>query len=406
MGARALGGALLVLSRGLVAVAGVLLAGARVLVAVVGVLLAPTGVLLAPAGVLLAPGSAAAHEGDPNIDTVILGVHPVLPGVAVNVVQNIVPALSLSNTSSREVAVLDRSGVPFLRIGPRGAEGNLGAAAFYRSAAPSGAASIPANVTAGHAPTRWVLLSRRPAWAWYDDRVPNITTAPPGVRARKTPSELAGFTVALRTGAQRAVAQGEVEYVPPRALPVARLTSSMNPAPGISVALLVGSHPDLYLQNTGRQTVTVLGQQGEPFAQIGPHGVQVNLRSPIHAADASARGQTPETSANPAARPLWRHVSGAAAYDWLDPRPRLQSHWNVPILVGSRRLTITGELSVPPPVAGAGQTSGAAQRVRGFGSSPHADSGGSSGWLLPAALAAVALAAAGGILLRRRTVRT
>jgi hypothetical protein len=304
------------------------------------------------------------------------------------------------------VAVLDGSGIPFLRIGPRGAEGNLGAAAFYRSAAPSAAASIPANVAAGQAPTRWVLLSRRPAWAWYDDRVPNITTAPSGVRARTTPSELAGFTVALRIGAQRAVAQGEVEYVPPRALPVARLTSSMNPAPGVSVALLAGSHPDLYVQNTGRQTVTVLGQEGEPFAQIGALGVRVNLRSPIHAADSTARGQTPETSANPAAPPLWRHVSGGAAYDWLDPRPRLQSHWSVPILVGSRRLTITGELSVAPPVAGTGGTFGALQGVRGPGSARHADSGGSGGWVLPAALAAVVLAAAGAILLRRRTVRT
>jgi hypothetical protein len=93
------------------------------------------------AGVLLALGSADAHEGDPNIDTVILGVRPALPGVEVDVVHNIVPALSLRNSTRSELEVLDRSGNPFLRIGPRGAEGNLGTAAFYRSAAPSGAAS-------------------------------------------------------------------------------------------------------------------------------------------------------------------------------------------------------------------------------------------------------------------------
>ncbi len=121
----------------------------------------------------------------------IVGVRPALPGIAVDVVQNIVPALSLRNRSSAEVEVLDRAGIPFLRIGPRGAEGNLGAAAFYRSAAPSGAANVPADVAAGRARTRWVLLSRRPAWAWYDDRVPNITTAPPAVRGRAVPTELA-----------------------------------------------------------------------------------------------------------------------------------------------------------------------------------------------------------------------
>ncbi|MGI8863432.1 MAG: hypothetical protein ACR2JH_03375 [Solirubrobacteraceae bacterium] len=41
---------------------------------------------------LLALGPADAHEGDPNVDPVILGVRPVLPGVEVDVVQNIVAA--------------------------------------------------------------------------------------------------------------------------------------------------------------------------------------------------------------------------------------------------------------------------------------------------------------------------
>ncbi|MFN2612043.1 MAG: hypothetical protein ABR536_01580 [Solirubrobacterales bacterium] len=327
---------------------------------------------------LLAFGSAYAHEGDPNIDTVILGVRPALPGVAIDVVQNVVPALSLRNSTRTELEVLDRSGVPFLRIGPRGAEGNLGAAAFYRSAGPSGAVSVPANVAAGRAPTRWALLSRRPAWAWYDDRVPNITAAPPAVRGRLAPSELAGFSIPLRLGAQRAAAEGEVEYVPPRALPLARLTSPTNPAPGVTVALLAGSHPDLYLQDSGTQTVTVLGQQGEPFAQIGPHGVLVNLRSPIHAADATARGQRPEVQANPAAHPLWRRVSSAGTYDWLDPRPRLQRSWTVPILVGTRRLSITGALSAPPPVAGAlgAVATGPGPRIRRPGA--HENPSGSS----------------------------
>ncbi len=357
---------------------------------------------LALSGALLGLGTAGAHEGDPNIDTVILGLHPATPGITVDVVQNIVPALSLRNSSSGEVEVLDRAGVPFLRIGPRGAEGNLGAAAFYQSSAPGGVASVPPNVAARRARTRWMLLSRRPAWAWYDQRVPNITSAPPAVRARTTPTELARFTIALRRGAARVDAEGEVEYVPPRALPVARLTSPMNPVPGVTVALLPGSHPDLFVQNTGGPAVTVLGQQGEPFARIGAHGVHVNLRSPIHAADASARGQNPEVSANPAAPPLWRQVSSAGAYDWFDPRPRLQSHWSVPLLIGTRRFAISGTLSTSPPVAGAGGSVGPVQRVRSSGSRRHNGAGGD--WVLPVAIAVAVLAALAAVLFRRRAV--
>lgn len=364
------------------------------------------GGLLMLAGGLAAPGLAGAHDGDPNIDTLVLGVHPALVGVTVDIVQNIVPALSLRNTSPAEVEVLDRSGNPFLRIGARGVTGNLGAAAFYRSSAPSGAASVPADVAAGRARARWVLLSRRPAWAWYDDRVPNITSAPPAVRARSAPTELATFTIALRVGAQPAAARGEVEYVPPRALPVARLTSTMNPAPGLTVALLAGNRPDLYIQNRSSQIVTVLGQQGEPFAEIGPDGVLVNLRSPIHAADASARGQVPEVSANPAARPLWRRVSSSGTYDWLDPRPRLGSHWSIPLLIGGRRLAIAGTLSTSPPLAGAADVTGPVRRPGSSVRRVDSASGGSGGWLPVLLIVGAVFAAGGAVLIRRRTAGT
>ncbi len=139
--------------------------------------------------------------------------------------------------------------------------------------------------------------------------------------------------------------------MPPRALPVARLTSPMNPAPGVTVALLPGSHPDLYVQNSGARTVTVLGQQGEPFAQIGPHGVQVNLRSPIHAADASARGQSPEASANPAARPLWRRVSAPAPTTGLILARGWRAIGACRSWSAAERVAITGTLSTSPPLA-------------------------------------------------------
>jgi hypothetical protein len=189
---------------------------------------------------------------------------------------------------------------------------------------------------------------------------------------------------------------------------VARLTSSPNPAPGVTVALLPGSHPDLYLQDTGSETVTVLGQQGEPFAQIGSHGVRVNLRSPIHAADATSRGQRPEVTANPAARPLWRRVSSTGTYDWLDPRPRVTSRWAIPILVGTRRLAVTGALSAPPPVAGAAVSSGVAAPIGASGAAGRTR-GGSSGalWAGLVVLIVLAVCAVWARMSRvRRRVRT
>jgi hypothetical protein len=124
--------------------------------------------------------------------------------------------------------------------------------------------------------------------------------------------------------------------------------------------------------------------------------VRVNVRSPIYSADATARGQAPAASANPAARPLWRQVSSAPAYDWLDPRPRFQSRWSVPMLRGGKRISISGTLGVPAPALASGQTR----------RKPPRRSGGDGGLAPPViavlALAAVALLASVALRISRR----
>lgn len=287
-----------------------------------------------------------AHTGDPNIQTVVEQLKPSLPGVTFSVVENVAPALSAQNSSAEDLEILGPDGAPFLRLGPRGAEGNVNSPAFYQSAAPGGQAPVPPRARRGPVAPAWRRLSRRPAWGWYEPRVPDIPSAPDAVRARSTPTTLASWSLPLRYGALPAVVQGVVTYRPPVAGTVSALSSPMNPAPGVTVALLPGHLPDLLVSNTGQQTVTVLGEQGEPFARIGRAGVQVNLRSPIYAADVSARGGTPPTRSNPAAPPLFRRVSTAGTLDWFDPRPHLETRWIVPVRIGARATAITGTLTL------------------------------------------------------------
>lgn len=301
--------------------------------------------LLAMLALLLAPALGSAHSANPNINTLVTGTRPALPGVTITTIQSsIAPALSASNGSRRSLEVLGPDGVPFLRIGPGGAFGNVDTPAFYLSGAPDGETSVPPGVQRLRGRVRWVRLSRQPAWAWYDARVPAIVTAPAAVENRTTPTRLQTFTIPLRYAGQAAQALGEVDYQPPTGGPVATMTSPMVIYPGITVALLPGARPDVYLQDSGSRVVTVEGPQGEPFAQIGPQGVRVNVLSPIHEADAIARGGRAVVRLEGSRAPRYQRVSSAPSYDWLDPRPRLEPRWRIPLLIDGRTYYITGTL--------------------------------------------------------------
>src|SRR5947209_16924694 len=123
---------------------------------------------------LISAGPAVAHQGDPNIDTAIVSLTPGLAQVEVSVVQGgIAPALSAYNPTGGRLEVQGADGRPFLRLGPPGTEADLDNPAYWHSTAPSGEARIPPAAFAGAAP-RWRLAFRRPAWAWYVQRVPMI----------------------------------------------------------------------------------------------------------------------------------------------------------------------------------------------------------------------------------------
>ncbi len=345
----------------------------------------------AAVAVVLAAGATSAasgHEGDPNIQTVIEGLTPSVSGVTVAIVQgNIVPAVSAYDPTRTELEVLGSDGAPFLRLGPGGTAGNAASPDFYLSQFPSGEASVPKGVRVG-APPRWVALSHRPAWAWFDERVPALGAAPPAVRARTTATLLRRFTIPMRYGVRSVQAEGVVTYVPPSGGVVATLTSPAQPAPGVTAAVLPGSSPDVYLQNEGPGTVTIIGQAGEPFAQIGPGGTRVNTRSPVYDADLSARGESTTVRPDPGGAPSWKQVSGAPTFDWFDPRVRYLAHWSIPLRIGERTTALTGVLRFAAPVTPASLAASARRR--------HATSPGPPAVLLAALAAAVAVVLALG----------
>ena len=114
---------------------------------------------------------------------------------------------------------------------------------------------------------------------------------------------------------------GRFRYEPPSGAAVARLTSASAPAPGVRVTLLPGDVPGLLVANAGREALTVLGVDDEPFLRIGPDGVAAYLRSRTWRE--SGRAGTQATVDDNADGPRWQAVASVPRYSWIDPRTRI-----------------------------------------------------------------------------------
>ena len=88
-------------------------------------------------------GTASAHDFEPALRPVVVGVDPRAPGVTVEVRTIVAPALFVRNEGDAVLEVLGSDGRPFLRIGPRGVEGNLASPELYTSNAPVPGAPFP-----------------------------------------------------------------------------------------------------------------------------------------------------------------------------------------------------------------------------------------------------------------------
>jgi len=147
------------------------------------------------------------------------------------------------------------------------------------------------------------------------------------------------------------------------------ITSIVPPVDGVSLRVIdAGSRLELRVSNGAE--VIVLGYQDEPYLRVGADGVFQNLRSPAtYLNESRDGGDAVPPSADPAAAPEWRRVSGGTTVRWHDHRAHwmggerppmaaadadsvqiVNPAWNVPVRVNEESVLVTGQLAwVPPP---------------------------------------------------------
>ncbi len=334
-------------------------------------------------------------------------VEPELPGVRITAARGTASLLQVANQGPRELEVLAPRGEPFLRVGPRGTFANLDSGYWYQSGNPDGRGVPPAGAERRRSP-RWRLVSREPVWDYYEHRLhPSQVQLPRAERGTRKVLRLLEWAVPLRHGGRSAKIAGHIEFRPVLGAVVPALLSSPRPLPGVTVSVLPGRYPGLLLQSAAKRELTVEGRAGEPFARIGPGGVEVNLRSPTHADDQKARGERTRVAVDADGAPLWRRVATAPSYAWLESRVRYAPEqppedvlrrerpvrlagWAIPIASGGRRVELRGATNWLPT-----GPSGVPER------SAARDGAGAPLWLA-GALLVIALTAAGAWRLRHR----
>jgi hypothetical protein len=282
-----------------------------------------------------------------------------LAGLKIQLQRTLANQLVVENRTSKRLEVYDQDGTPFLRIGPRDVEANLSASAWYRSLA-AGDARVPVGLEA-RAP-RWVRVSATPSWGWFDPRLsPEAIHVPDEVAESGQQKRIGTWTIPLRFGAAAVRLSGGFRFEPlPSGVFRSRITSPTLIAPGVRITLVPGRVPALYLENLGDAAVTILGSRNEPFLRLDQSGTEANLRSPTWRQSGRAEVVTEElVAADPSAPPLWKRQSPAPRYAWIEPRaaylereppepirergrPAEVLSWQIPIVCGGRRATITG----------------------------------------------------------------
>lgn len=164
--------------------------------------------------VLAAPAAAHGRSGDASNYRSRVVDAPDLPGVRWRVWGGD-EQLSVTNTGTTEVVVLDYEGDPYLRVGPDGVFENRDSEAVWLNRDRFAVTRVPPGVGSGARP-EWVRVSDGTSRLWHDHRVHWMSPRPPAP-VLADPGSTATITrwrVPFDHGGRRLAVRGTLEWVP------------------------------------------------------------------------------------------------------------------------------------------------------------------------------------------------
>ena len=141
-----------------------------------------------------------------------------------------------------------------------------------------------------------------------------------------------------------------------------RITTVAPEVDGLTVQVVRGLAGQLVLGNDTGEVVEVLDDDGRAFLRIGPDGVAADVASPTWAASDRPFGL--RASDRKAGQARWVALSASTSWGWYDHRlhdravtapsrataPVVLETWDIPLRVGERDVTVSGETLAGPPL--------------------------------------------------------
>lgn len=174
-------------------------------------LLALLGALAVPA---LAAPLASAHQGNPNMESIVTAVTPRTPGVTLQVL-NRDDRFELTNRSKQDILILGYQDEPYARVKADGTvEQNVNSPAYYLNDDRYANVEVPANATAKATPS-WKVLDRTGSFQWHDHRMHYMGRGtPPSVKDKGERQKIQDYTIPIRIGSAKGSITGAYWWSP------------------------------------------------------------------------------------------------------------------------------------------------------------------------------------------------
>jgi len=166
------------------------------------------------AGALLGPAAAFAHQGSPNMESVVDSVTPNVSGIALRVL-NRDDRFELQNRSGKTITIEGYENEQYARMLANGVvQVNLNSPAYYLNEDRLGETPIPANAKRG-APVVWKTVEEGGRFQWHDHRMHYMGTGtPPGIKDKSQRQKIDDYSIPIKVGDQAGAIKGTLYWTP------------------------------------------------------------------------------------------------------------------------------------------------------------------------------------------------
>jgi hypothetical protein len=161
-----------------------------------------------------APTAALAHQGNPNMKSVVRALEPHVDGISLQVLGGD-DRFQLTNRSKETVLVQGYDKEPYVRITPDGTVAiNHNSPAYYLNNDRYGAVTVPKTASAQATPD-WHVLDKTGVFEWHDHRMHYMSRdVPPIVKDKTQRTKVFDYAIPIKLGAAQGQILGTLWWAP------------------------------------------------------------------------------------------------------------------------------------------------------------------------------------------------